>query len=270
MSGETVTVEPFLIGPDENANVSDGSAHGRDNLARKLHVSGNTAAMDQFAFVEYNHFAGKGGPSDNAKGTQFARVVMSHVDCDTIPFLWQYASRFVLFDNIFAAQNAPSTPNAIAMLAGQSGETQWVRLRPDGRAITGGNHSGPSQKLPIVEDPEPFFGSQFDQTKTNRQPKGAAREDYKDGNISANVTFASLPLTFMGRDAKAVTNQDLDPEHDLAGIKHDIEFISRQNGNPVAWRWYEEGYDHEPTDSKTTTLHESYVSHHEAPQFFGE
>jgi phospholipase C len=144
VSGETVTVEPFLIGPDENANVSDSSAHGRDNLARKLHVSGNTAAMDQFAFVEYSHFAGKGGTRDNAKGTQFARVVMSHVDCDTIPFLWQYASRFALFDNIFAAQNAPSTPNAIAMLAGQSVETQWVRLRPDGRAITGGNHSGPS------------------------------------------------------------------------------------------------------------------------------
>ena len=62
-----------------NANVSDGSAHGRDNLARKLHVSGNKAAMNQFAFVEYNHFAGKGGPRDNANGTQFARVIMSHV-----------------------------------------------------------------------------------------------------------------------------------------------------------------------------------------------
>jgi hypothetical protein len=63
VSGETVTVEPFLISPDENANVSDASAHGRDNLARKLHVSGNTAAMDQFAFGEYNHSQGRVVPA---------------------------------------------------------------------------------------------------------------------------------------------------------------------------------------------------------------
>ena len=60
-------------------------------------------------------------------GTQFARLVMSHIDCDTIPFFWQYASRFTIFDNIFATEDTPSTPNAIAMIAGQSGETQWVK-----------------------------------------------------------------------------------------------------------------------------------------------
>ena len=54
-------------------------------------------------------------------------MVMSHIDCNTIPFFWQYASRFVIFDNIFATEDTPSTPNAIAMLAGQSGETQWVK-----------------------------------------------------------------------------------------------------------------------------------------------
>jgi hypothetical protein len=41
------------------------------------------------------------------KGTQFARLVMAHIDSDTIPFFWQCASPFVLFDEIFA----PWTPD---------------------------------------------------------------------------------------------------------------------------------------------------------------
>ena len=62
-----------------------------------------------------------------AQGMQFARLVMSHIDCDTIPFFWNFANRFTIFDSIFATEDTPSTPNAIAMIAGQSGETQWVK-----------------------------------------------------------------------------------------------------------------------------------------------
>jgi len=39
------------------------------------------------------------------KDTQFARLVMAHIDSDTIPFFWQCASLFVLFDEIFAAKD---------------------------------------------------------------------------------------------------------------------------------------------------------------------
>jgi phospholipase C len=123
-SGETVRVEPFLIGPNENANAVDSVDHNHTGLARKLHVSGNVALMNQFALDEYSRFAVKGGDINVAQGKQFARLVMSHVDCDTNPFLWQYASRFVLFDDIFASEDSPSTPNAVAMISGQAGETQ--------------------------------------------------------------------------------------------------------------------------------------------------
>jgi hypothetical protein len=44
------------------------------------------------------------------KDTQFARLVMAHIDSDTIPFFWQCASPFVLFDEIFA----PWTPDGEA------------------------------------------------------------------------------------------------------------------------------------------------------------
>ncbi|MGH6823633.1 MAG: alkaline phosphatase family protein, partial [Methylocella sp.] len=265
-SGETVTVQPFLIGPNENANAVDSVDHSHVGLARKLHVSGSIAAMDQFALDEYSRFAVKGGPLNEAQGKHFARLVMAHVDCDTIPFLWQYASRFVLFDNIFATEDSPSTPNAIALIAGQSGETQWVKHGPNGRSYIAGNRPGTTLP-PRVTDPEPSYGSQFDGMVMNREPAGA-KEHYLDSNVATNLTFASLPLTFLGRDAIAVMGQDLDQKNDLSDIKQDIAFIASHNGNPVAWRWYEEGYDREPTDTGATASQDSYVSHHEAPQFF--
>ena len=77
-----------------------------------------------------------GGAANEAEGTQFARVVMAHIDCDTIPFFWQWASRFTIFDNIFATEDTGSTPNAIAMIAGQSGETQWVKHGTSGQTYT--------------------------------------------------------------------------------------------------------------------------------------
>jgi phospholipase C len=267
-SGETVSVEPFLMGPDENANVYDSVDHGHVGLARKLHVFGNIAAMDQFALDEYNRFAAKGGAANEALGTQFARLVMAHVDCDTIPFFWQYASRFVLFDSIFATEDTPSTPNAIAMIAGQGGETQWVKQGPKGRTFTVGNHFGTTQGPPLINDPQPFHGSQFDITETNRQPAGP-RESYKDEYIASNLTFATLPLTLQGSSVKAAMNQDLDPGFDLPGIQRDIAFLSSQKTKAVAWRWYQEGYDHEPIDADGAASHDSYVSHHEGPQYFG-
>jgi hypothetical protein len=62
---------------------------------------------------------------------------MSHIDCDTIPFFWLYASRFTIFDNIFATEDTPSTPNAVAMIAGQSGETQWVKHPEEANGVAG-------------------------------------------------------------------------------------------------------------------------------------
>ena len=69
----------------------------------------------------------------NLQTKQKGQVVMSHVDCDTVPFLWQYADRFVLFDNFHQTVTGPSTPNAIALIAGQVGDTQWVKHPEPGR-----------------------------------------------------------------------------------------------------------------------------------------
>lgn len=267
--GKTVTLTPFRIGPEQNATFVDSVDHSHTGLAVKIDVKNGVAAMDGFGKDEYTRFASKGGAANIAMGTQFARLVMSYIDCDTIPFFWQYASRFALFDNIFATEDTPSTPNAVAMIAGQSGETQWVKHGPKGQTVTVNGVTGTLQGPPLVNDPQPFYGSQFDTTATDREPKGPSLENYANGNIAQNLTFASLPLTFAGRGVADAMQKDRAPDTDLADIRQDIPFVQTRGGAPVNWRWYEEGYDHEPTDPAGEATHGGYVSHHNGAQYFG-
>ena len=105
---------------------------------------------------------------------QKGELVVSHVDCDTAPFLWNYADRFTLFDNFFDTVIGPSTPNAIAMIAGQSGVTQWVK-HPE----LGSNFTTTNAQLPVTGDPQPFWGSALDSLRPrvkDSPPKAGARQ----------------------------------------------------------------------------------------------
>ena len=268
-AGNAVTLHPVRLGPEQNSSFVDSVDHSHTGLAAKLHVTGTQAAMDRFAQSEYTRYAGRGGPANIAMGKQFAQLVMSYIDCDTVPFYWRWASRFTLFDNIFATEDTPSSPNAIAMIAGQAGETQWVKHGNDAQAVSVAGHSGVLQAVPLYNDPQPFWGSQFDTTTQGRQPAGHGAESYAASNIARNLTFATVPLTLGGKDTEAALAQDRDPEHDQADIRQDIGFIASRAGKPVAWRWYQEGYDHEPTDTAADASHDGYVSHHQGPQYFG-
>jgi phospholipase C len=274
--GTQVEVRPIRLGPEQNGSFVDSVDHSHTGLAAKLHVTGTASAMDAFAQEEYQRFASRGGAANVAMGRQFAQLVMSYIDCDTIPFYWRWASRFTLFDNIFATEDTPSTPNAIAMIAGQSGETQWVRHGSAGQTATANGQSGTLQPPPLVNDPQPFWGSQFDTTASEREPAGVpdstrhtTTEGYANGNIAANLTFATIPLTLGGSQTAANLAQDRHPDINQADIRQDVTAIAERGGRPVQWRWYQEGYDHEPTDPGQPATHDSYVSHHQGPQYFG-
>jgi phospholipase C len=271
ISGRTITVQPFRIGPGQNSTVVDSVDHSHKGLATKLNVVNGAPQMDKFAYDEYHRFAIKGGLCNYAEGSQFARLVMSYIDCDTIPFFWKWANHFTIFDSIFATEDTPSTPNAVALIAGQSGETQWVKHGPNGQTYTIVNDhtTSATQGPPLVNDPQPFYGSQFDSTKINKQPAGSCKEGYSDIDIASNLTFATLPLTFLGRNIDTVMAKNLNQSFDLPDIKKDIPVIQSLMLDPVNWRWYQEGYDLESTDSSGVVSHNSYVSHHQGPQYFG-
>jgi phospholipase C len=253
---------------------NDGYPLDQEGLRYATDASGLDASI-----VAANGLAPTAPPTLQSK--QKAEVAMSHVDCDTIPLLWQYADRFTLFDNFHQTATGPSTPNAIAMIAGQVGDTQWVKHpdQADPKGLT----------LPNLTDSGPFPGSTLD-TAAIKPPYGpdeAANGNDPTGVFASNpadvqipLTFATLPLSFMGTNAGSIVQSDQHPQSDLADVEKDINAIGKWNPS-VAWGWYQQGYGPEPFDGKSISEnaggfqfgsapeHASYVVHHNGPQYFG-
>ncbi|MFN2461455.1 MAG: hypothetical protein ABR591_12330 [Candidatus Velthaea sp.] len=70
-----------------------------------MHIVDGLPPMDAFAATEERKDSPVGNPSLAAK--QMGELAMAHEDCDTMPFLWKYANRFVLFDHIFRGNDGP-------------------------------------------------------------------------------------------------------------------------------------------------------------------
>ena len=291
----TSTVSPFLI--PQTVKAVNGQTvplypadtystdHSQSGINNSMDVNRTTllAANDRYALDEEGLTTNAAGqvvvtatglpptasffktPTAFQEKIQEGEVAVSHVDCDTIPFLWQYADRFALFDAFHQTVIGPSTPNAIAMIAGQSGLTQWALHQNTGKVPTSGN-TGAYE--PIVADPGPFPGSNFDPSP-NKPPYSP--DDESPANPALDQTYASLPLSFMGNSIKQVVSQDENPNVDLADIQADIAEIAGDNLPPTNWGWYELGYGNEPTDPHNTVdgPNTDYIIHHEGPQYFG-
>ncbi|HEY4042788.1 MAG TPA: alkaline phosphatase family protein [Rhodopila sp.] len=285
--GSAATISPFLI-PQTVTDVNgktvplypadtDSVDHSHAGIDNSLDVDASgVAANDRYALNEEGLTTKNGqivSLSTGAPATAYptltqkqrGELVMSHIDCDTIPFVWQYADRFTLFDNFHQTIIGPSTPNAIAMIAGQSGETQWALHPEQGSNNTASSTVSLSGGQPIVADPGPFPGSNLDQSPT-KPPYNAADEN--PATPALNQTYASLPLSFMGNQIGQTIQSDENPALDLADVQHDIQTIA-SGLNPINWGWYQEGYDAEPTDTSGTASHTSYIVHHNGPQYFG-
>jgi phospholipase C len=255
-------------------------------------------------------------PSLTAK--QKAENALAHHDCDTIPFLWHYADVGTLFDNLHQTIIGPSTPNAIAMIASQSGATQWA-LHPsttglhttaytvpnetDSAPFAGGNTDSWAGKPPYGPDEASFntcavanSGAQAGTYNNLSCPAPLANDPAYASYTSASVvaldgteksfanpqltlTFASLPLSFMGSQIRSITAQDVYPGSDLVDVQHDIFQIGKKNPF-VNWGWYQLGFGPEPFDANSpnpkavdgfpaATPHSSYIVHHNGPQYFG-
>ncbi len=211
---------------------------------------------------------------------QKAELALGHLDCNTIPFLWNYADRFTLFDNFHQTTIGPSTPNAIAMISGQTGETQWA-LHPS---------QGAFNSLPVTTDNAPWPGSASDTSAV----KPAWGPDESPTGPNPILTYASLPLSFMGNKIGQITKADQNPAADLLDVKEDIAEIASSNPN-VNWGWYQQGFGPESFDNTTQmgggnyysgctsnyggnianpdacnwSPHASYIVHHNGPQYFG-
>jgi phospholipase C len=357
LDGGFETLHPFLIprtvqsadGRDTTVQIYpedlfsvDHSHYGMVNDLHLDHASLSKAAQDAYALnnegLAYLTDASGAGAPVVMKGAsvgippldtpvsgrpklyqrQSGEVAIGHVDCDTIPFLWRYADRFALFDNFHQTTIGPSTPNAIAMISGQTGDTQWA-LHPGvtGKAsIVKGESTVPNET-----DTPPYAGSAADvasfggrapvlppfgpdETRFAFCTKPAAETGYFDNracpsagadlevlhtahapmpllgpaqklkDAQMTLTFASLPLSFMGEAAPQITAQDYHQAMDLADVGQDVAKIAAAD-KQVAWGWYQQGFAREPFDGAVHeyfpagTEHASYIVHHNGPQYFG-
>ncbi len=258
--GTMTMISPFRIGPAQYAADTDDVDHSHAGMARKMDVVDGQAKMDRFALAEEQEFIKHGQKFPSLAAKQYGELEMAYEDCDTVPYLWNFASRFVLFDNFFQRMIGPSTPTALDMIAGQTGETQWVK-HPDEAVGSKGLPKGVGE--PVMADTDPLWGS-----GTGGDTSGQPQNPKDHPPYALNQTYASLPLTMTGSSAKTVTAADRDPAVDLADVKQDVPAIAANHVKALSWGWYEEGYDREPNDTGSQ-LHTGYIGHHNAPQYFG-
>ena len=264
--GSVSIIKPFRIGPKDYAADIDDVDHSHSLIAEKMDVAGGSPKMDRFAETEEAKYSKGGKPSLMAK--QMGELTMAYMDGDTVPFLWRYANRFVLFDRIFQLMTGPSTPGNLAIIAAQSGQTQ-AALHTN-QAYKGNGNSGSG--VPVLNDNDPYWGSPADRTVSNKQPVNP--HDYPGYGVQSNQTYATIMLSLAGKEAAAETSSDLDAKDGLEDLDDDIAFLSKNGKSLIPWAWYEEGYSREPADmnegpSDASGLHAPYVTHHNGPQYLG-
>ena len=257
-------ISPFRLGQEYGAWDLDDVSHAHNPMVEKMDIVNGKPLMDQFALIEEGLHFDTQFPTLAAK--QYGELEMAYVDGDIIPFMWNYANKFALFDNIFQTIIGPSSPNAIAMIAGQSGSTQWVK-HPNTAAINVAANAALGIGVPVEGDPDPIWGSAKDPLM-NHADKQPINPGDNANNAQINLTFASLPFTLTGNAFASLSQQDLNATADLADLQNDIPYLKKLNQASVKWGWYQEGYDAEPTD-KNGVEHTSYIGHHNGPQYFG-
>lgn len=219
-------ITPFRItDPD-----IESPSQARKALAAKMNLGKMDAFVSEQESLDLKKFGGNKAMA-RAAGMQ----VMAYYDCDTVPYLWNYAHTFALFDHIFEAMTGPSSPGNVSMIAGQAGQTQAAR-HPD--EVVKFNDKG--QGVPIANDLDPAYGPSTELYAPRQLPQ----------------QYATLMLTLAGTSDSQVTENAQDVGEDLGTV------VARGHP-PVPWGWYQEGYV-----SPTVAL-PGYEMHHNAPQYFG-
>jgi phospholipase C len=270
LDGTQQPIQPFLIGAKQFASDLDDVKHSHVALVKKMDVVDGKPRMDQFAMAEEFKKGADKPPSLADK--QFGELAMSHVDGDTIPFLWRWANRFVIFDHIFQLMVGPSGPGNLSIIAAQSGQTQ-AALHPKELEQDGGKKA-PGE--PVLNSSDPFWGSPGDDSnpKMPVNPKeysGKNKDKVKETHL--NQTYATIPLSLAGSQAQSETDADPQKETDMEDLQDDVAYLDKKGQAPISWGWFQEGFGHpwgsgeDPTDAEGQ--HFSYVTHHNGPQYFG-
>ena len=246
-------VKPFkMTDPDEV---------GPDQARTVLTTKFDGGKMDKFVSGEYNDEAQPYNNGDSGVGTdteQDALQTMGFYDCDTIPFLWMYAKNFTLYDNYFQADSGESTLGNVQLFSAQIGQTQFAAHPSQQQA--GGAYSATG--VPLNSDDNPAWGPQGGGGYANT-PVNDIATNFADNQIDQN--YATMAVLLGGTSDTALATSTFNGNPNAADIQQDLAAVGATGRAPIQWYWAQERWANvypSGTDSK-------YVSHHNAPQYFG-
>ncbi len=146
---------PQRLGPSQA--VTCDQDHGYTNEQKAYHGGG----MDEF--VPYTD-----KETCDARMYTEPGLVMDYYDGNTVTGLWNYAQRFAMSDNSYNTTFGPSTPGALNLVSGQTGDAvnhatagRSAGSVPEGPVTTGTTYGvrnpDASGTGTVINDPDPYF-----------------------------------------------------------------------------------------------------------------
>lgn len=226
---------PDRLDPGPNGT---GTYNGTLNIGSSSHPNDTNAGIDNILTCSQNHnyqpeqLAFDGGAMDKFPGnvgstsaapepgapTCQASTDLDYYDGNTVTGYWNYAQHYALSDNSFGTTFGPSTPGAINVISGDTGNFNLV----NGKPVTAGATTSPNSALvpdgdgafSDINDSDPFYDDCSSHTS----------------NIGINNTSATGP-----------TAQNVGDQLSEAGI---------------SWGWFQGGFD--PQSAASGTMNPGY------------
>ncbi|HTA53646.1 MAG TPA: alkaline phosphatase family protein [Candidatus Acidoferrales bacterium] len=236
---------PFLISanPSSPSYVQDApDIDGGNNGRYDQEVSIDRGKMDDF-LVDLEAGQPILGPTPSPQQIESHNesiAIEGVYDCDTVPYLWDYAKNFTLFDHYFQANTGDSTPSNIQLFSGQIGQTEAAQGlgTPSGPLPSGGYSDG----VPISNDDNPPT-SQLSFPITSYS-----------GDNSTFQSYATMPVMLNPQMDRAAGKAKV-----VGYIGADISKEAKGHHQSFPWAWYEEGL---------YTAGAGFSAHHTAPLYF--
>ncbi|MGA2759831.1 MAG: alkaline phosphatase family protein [Candidatus Cybelea sp.] len=235
---------PFLISTNKNSPnyVADApDINGGDNSRFGQEVAIDRGKMDDF-LVEDEAGQPVLGPTPTPQQVEQHNedlAIEGVYDCDAVPYLWDYAQNFALFDHYFQAGTGPSSPSNVQLFAGQIGQTEAAA----GEGTLSEYYSGGyTDGVPLSNDDNP---------PASELPFSVTSYTGDSGTFQS---YATMPILLSPRENRVAKRSR------VVGYEgRDIAKEAAVNRPSYPWAWYEEGL---------YNSNAGFVAHHAAPLYF--
>jgi phospholipase C len=139
-------VNPRRLDP---SNINDVLVCDQDHNYNDEQKAFDGGLMDKFVTTVGNS-SGTSGTGQPCKPTD----VMNYYDGNTVTGMWNYARHFAISDNFFGSTFGPSTPGAVNLISGNTGN---VGQMINGAATDGDTVSDGQGGYSLIEDAQPYY-----------------------------------------------------------------------------------------------------------------